>query len=286
MMIQLALTIGLLAQAPDSADVGTGSLESVRAEYQADAEKYEFFADAQQKRRLELIAKPVMRWSSLKDYSGDVFVWTDSGLPMVIGCMLSGPNGEKARGMSHEFHLVADQPIGATDISSRRRWQPAAGLKRSLVDGAPPPAASAAGRLTQMRQLSRTFAVHMEAVNGTWDLRLLPQPLLRYDNESFGVIDGALFAHVWTTGTDPEFILLLECRRTENGPAWHFAPMRFTNRALRVEHAGREVWNVAAHQEPAGPSDQLYTTGFVRTFSVSIPATPPAKTSATARDQD
>ena len=285
-MTTLLLSIGLLAQAPDTADVGTGSLESVRAEYQADAEKYAFYADAQHKRRLEWIAKPVMRWSSLKDYSGDVFVWTADGLPMVVGCMLSGPNGQRTRGMSHEFHIVADQPIAAIDIPSRRRWQPADGLKRSQVDGAPPPAESAAGRLTQMRQLSRAFTVHMEAVNGTWELRLLPQPLFRYGNESAGIIDGALFAHVWTTGTDPEFILLLECRRTENGLAWHFAPLRFTNRALRLEHAGREVWNDAAHQEPASPSNLLYTTGFVRTFSISSPATPTPKTSATARDQE
>jgi hypothetical protein len=267
----LALALGLLAQPSDVSDVGTGSLESVRAEYQSDADKYAFFADGQHKQRLELVAKPVMRWSSLKDYSGDVFVWTKDGLPLVIGCMLSGPNGQRSRGMSHEFHLVANEPIAAIDLPARRRWQPEEGLKRLVVDGAPAPATSAAGRLTQMRQLSRAFMVHMEVVNGTWELRLLPQPLFRYGNDSTGVIDGALFAHVWTTGTDPEFILLLEFRRTENGPAWHFAPLRFTNRALRLEYNGRQVWSVDAHQERDNPTKQLYTTGFVRTFPVSIP---------------
>src|SRR5439155_22432965 len=139
-------------------------LDSVRGAYRLDAEKYEFFADGAQKQALQLSSKSIMRWSSLKDYSGDVFVWTKDGLPLVVGCMLSGPNGERARNISHEFHLLADAPIAPIDLPSRKRWQPADGLKRLPVEGA---AATAAGRLTQMRQISRRFAGHVEAVDGT-----------------------------------------------------------------------------------------------------------------------
>ena len=85
--------------------------------------------------------------------------------------MLSGPSGERGRNISHEFHLLADEPIAPIDLPTRKRWEPAEGLKRLPVSGALPPAATASGRLTQMRQISRTFAVHMEAVNGTWELR-------------------------------------------------------------------------------------------------------------------
>src|SRR3954471_13331548 len=205
-MSLIALTIALVARPAAPADTGAGSLESVRAEYRLDAEKYEFFADNARKQPLLLMTKPVMRWSSLKDYSGDVFVWTKNGLPVVVGCMLSGPNGERARNISHEFHLLADEPIAPIDLPSHRRWQPAEGLKRVPIASAPQPAATTAGRLTQMRQLSRSFAVRMEAVNGTWELRLLPQPLFRYGDKADGVLDGALFAYVWTTGTDPEFL--------------------------------------------------------------------------------
>src|SRR5205823_6238465 len=97
------------------------------------------------------------------------------------------------------------------------------------------PAATAAVRLSQLRQLSRSFAVHMEAVNGNWELRLLSQPIFRYGTDGSDVIDGALFAYVWTTGTDPEFLLLLECRKTPDGPRWHYAPLTFTTRPLRLE---------------------------------------------------
>src|SRR5882757_6731475 len=170
------LTLCLLAQPPTDEN-GTGGLESVRAEYRADAEKYTFFTDPQHKQPLALAAKPIFSWTSLKDYSGDVFVWTKDGLPVVVGCMLSGPSGQRARNVSHEFHLVADEPIAPIDLPSRQRWEPAEGLKRTLVANAPPPASSAPGRLTQIRQISRSFAVHMEAVNGKWELRLLPQPV-------------------------------------------------------------------------------------------------------------
>jgi hypothetical protein len=188
--------------------------------------------------------------------------------------MLSGPNGATDRNMSHEFHLLGDQPIAAIELATRQRWQPARGLSRLMVVGAPQPAATAAARLTQMRQITRAFTAYMDAKGSTWELRLLPQPLLRYGDDQAEMIDGALFAYVWTTGTDPELMLLLECRQLATGPAWHFAPLQFTNRALWLEHNGREVWRLAPHEEPAGHTTLLYTTGFVRTFP--LPAVSPA----------
>ena len=77
----IVIAICLLGQPPADAEHGTGSLESVRAEYKSDAEKYAFFADAGHKQPLGLVPKPIMRWSSLKDYSGDVFVWTHREIP-------------------------------------------------------------------------------------------------------------------------------------------------------------------------------------------------------------
>ena len=264
------LVVSIVAQAP-AGETGTGSLESVRAEYRLDAKKYEFFADPQHKQPLVLVTEPIFSWTSLKDYSGDVFVWTKDGLPILVGCMLSASSGPNRRNMIHEFHLVGESPTPPVDLPSRQRWQPVRGLARTAIDGGPVPAPTAAGRLAQLRQLSRAFAIHMEAVNGNWELRLLPQPLFRYGTEAQEVIDGALFSYVWTTGTDPEFLLMLECRKTPEGPRWHYAPVLFTTRALRLEHNGREVWKIEAHKEPPSPSSLLYTTGFVRMFDVDAP---------------
>jgi hypothetical protein len=218
-----------------------------------------------------MVKKPIMRWANDDDWSGDVFVWTHGGRPEVIGCILSGP-GEK-RPVFHEFHLLAARPIAAADLQTRRRWEPKEGLAPSPVPDAATPAATAAARLTQMRKLSREFVAHMSA-DGEWELRLLPQPLFRYgggDNEA-DVVDGGLFAYVWTKGTDPEVILLLEARRTEGGLAWHFSPVRFSNRPVWLHHQDKEVWRVESHREPTeGHTPLIYTTAYARHIPQSAP---------------
>jgi len=258
----------LLSQPPAAENPAAGRQESIRAEYRADAEKYEFFADSEHQQRMELAAKPIMHWDNDDDWSGDVFIWTRAGLPAVIGCILSGPSGDRDRLLFHEFHLLSENSLALVDLQTHSRWRPAKGLVRMLVAGAPQPAATAAARLTQMRQLSREFTAYMEA-DGMWELRLLTQPLFRYGDERSDIIDGALFTYVWTRGTDPEVLLLLECRRTEQGPAWHFAPVQFTNRAAWLKHNGREVWRIPVHEEPAGSTTMIYTTAYARTFTLA-----------------
>ena len=266
-MPSLALMLCLLAQPPDK-------LDAVRAEYLVDAQKYQFHHDAERQHELKLVERPVMRWATDDDWSGDVFVWTHTGRPEVIGCILSGP-GAGGRPVYHEFHLLAERPVAPVALQTRRRWQPEAGLPVSPVPEAPAPAESAPGRLVQMRQLARDFTAQMEA-DGSWELRLLPQPLYRYGDETAEVTDGALFAYVWSKGTDPEFVLLLECRRTDSGPTWHYAPVRFTTRELQLTHQGKEVWRAATLQEPQTESAMVYTTAFARSMPLEN-SSPPAQ---------
>lgn len=251
-----------------------GALEYLRGQYRADAAKYAFHADADRKIELKLLEKPIMRWSSDDDWSGDVFLWAHDGRPGVVGCLLSGPSGETNRIAFHEFHLLAEKPIAPAELQTHKQWQPEEGLSRIAIEGSPPPAETAAGRLTQMRQLAREFTAHLKT-DSDWELRLLPQPIYRYgeskDGEKASAVDGALFTWVWTKGTDPEVILLLECRRTDAGLAWHFAPVRFSNRPVWFTRDGKEVWRVENHSEPAGGvTSDIYTTAYARTFPAEI----------------
>ncbi|HEX5104150.1 MAG TPA: hypothetical protein VFV87_10085 [Pirellulaceae bacterium] len=270
-MHSLVIAASLLAQPPAAGSAEGAPADRhdpVRAEYLADAQRCLFHHDAQKQHELELIEKPVMRWATDDDWSGDVFVWTRESLPEVVGCILSGP-GNAGRPVYHEFHVLGEQPIAPITLQTRRLWQPSEGLKRLPVPEAPTPAETAAGRLVQMRQMARDFTAHMEA-DGTWELRLLPQPVFRYRSESAGVTDGALFTYVWSKGTDPELVLLLECRMADKGPNWHFAPLRLSTRELWLQHHESEVWHVAAHQEPQTETTMIYTTAYARTM-----ATPP-----------
>jgi hypothetical protein len=272
-----ALVLCLLGQA-EPADIGLGNadaaqpaagpLEPLRAEYRADAEKYEFTANADEKHPFALVEKPIMRWASDDDWSGDVFLWADkNSQPRIVGCMLSGPTKEGRRMAFHEFHLLSDRPIAPAKLQTGRTWQPAEGLTRIAVKDADPPAATTSGRLVQMRDISRQFSAWMEA-DGAWELRLLPQPLYRYGADSSGVMDGALFTWVWNKGTDPEVILLVECRKTGEGRQWYYAPVRFSNRGVWLKQGEREVWRAESHQEPADSNSLMYTTAYARTFAL------------------
>jgi len=213
-----------------------------------DASEYEFALDAGRRQKLVLRREPVMRWSSEDDYHGEVYVWTHQGRPGVVGCVFSGPSGDQDRAVMHEFHSLAPQPLVATGRGTSR-WEPREpGVRLDPVPDAGEPAPTAVRRLAEMRELARRFSAQMANDRGNWDLRLLPQPIYRYErlDESSPVVDGAVFAFVWTVGTDPEVLLVLEARRTDAGLRWHFAPARFTNRSVWMKYHDREVWRAAA----------------------------------------
>ncbi len=243
------------------------TLSPLREQYQLAAKKYEFFQDKDRKVPLTFEPKSVLSWSQDDDWSGDVFVWMVKGRPLVLGCILSGP-GKTERQMFHEFHSLSAEPFAPAEMTAKYRWAPKAGPEFYKFDGAP--AATAAGRLPQMRAISRDLHASMEA-DGKWELRLLPQPLFRYQPTEGDVVDGALFAWVWTKGTDPEVIVAVECHRTKQGLEWRCAPLRFTNREAWLTHKDKEIWRVPVHREEEGEvCTAIYTTRYAG--KITLPA--------------
>ena len=242
-----AMILLMLFAADESSvdDAATAKTDAIRTYYAKTAATYDFYRDAEKQQRLTLVNSPVFKWASDDAWSGDVFVWTYAGRPEMIGCILSGPNSANLREAYQEFHLLGERPIHDADMLSKFRWTPAEGLALRSIERAPAPAATAPLRLAQMRQILREFSAMMNA-NGEWELRLLPQPLMRYQPTDGDVVDGALFTFIWPKGTDPELILLLECRKTQDGLAWFYAPVRFSTRELWLNHEGKEVWRSAS----------------------------------------
>jgi hypothetical protein len=233
-------------------------MRRLREQYQLAAKGYEFFLDLERKVPLVFEPKPIFHWASDNDWSGDVFVWTAKGRPHVVGCILSSPT-KPDRTAIHEFHALSPEPLGPAEMAAKYRWAPKTGVEFKKLDGAP--AATAAGRLPQMRALSRELHGFMQA-DGRYELRLLPQPLLRYQPTEGDVIDGALFSWVWAgRGTDPELIVAIECHRTPQGLDWRYAPLRFTTREVWLTHGDRELWRVPVHREQGREvCTSLYTT--------------------------
>src|SRR5689334_13797406 len=72
--------------------------------------------------------------------------------------------------------------------------------------------------------LARRFTSQVDRRNHRSEMRLLPQPHYRYEikDEGSPVVDGAVFAFVWTVGTDPEMLVVIEARRTDQRIRWYY----------------------------------------------------------------
>jgi hypothetical protein len=213
----------------------------------SDAASYSIFRDAARTQKLELRREPVYRWTNptrVGGQVGEVFVWTYRGRPEVVGSIFSHPTGDGQRVMCHELHSLS-MAVLVVDRSAAEQWVPqSAGVELKPVDGAPGPAGTAPQRLAQMRTLAREFnGRSLSDAGQAWELRLLPQPLYRYESTDPDVLDGALFTLVSSAGTDPEIILVLEARKTSSGPRWVYGAARFSDMNLWLKHKGQEVWS-------------------------------------------
>lgn len=214
--------------------------------YTSDAAEYTIYRDSSRKERIELRRKPVLVCSNPTREGGDgaVFVWTCRGRAEVIGTLFSFPT-IGPRQLYHEFHSLS---LSVLDVSRAgthaSTWTPSApGIELAALTGAPGPAQSAAQRLSQMRELAREFSASTtNRSDRRLELRLLPQPLYRYESTDPDVVDGALFAFV--TSTDPEALLVIEARKpsADGGPVWDYAVCQLTDLGLVVRHKGEEMF--------------------------------------------
>lgn len=219
--------------------------------FKAMAEDYRITPVKDPDRRLMLRLPPVFRWTQpvRGGDDGALFVWLDRGRVAAVGTIFAWPQADGQRVVQHEFHSFATQPIRAV-WCERNVWSPAKGVDRTPVPDAPDPSDSAAQRLRQIKGIAAGFSGNsIDSDEGRWELRLLSNPLYRYElEEQSEVIDGALFT--LSQGTDPEVLLLIEAVRVGDGYQWQYCCGRFSDYRLTVRYAGKEVWNVG----PCGQS--------------------------------
>jgi hypothetical protein len=194
----------------------------------------------------KFIEAPVIRWTNpvnaAKD--GTVFLWTRGGRPQAILQLYTYDDEH----FSHEWQSLAEEPITA-ERDGETTWKPAeSGVRFANLTEADRPAATPAARLRQMKGLaekfSSTFLPVVAAENDRpVELRLLVQPLLRYESPDANVIDGALFAFV--QGTDPQSLLILEaCQVDSSKAAWRFAFARLASGAVAAKLDDRQIFSV------------------------------------------
>ena len=142
-----------------------------------------------------------------------------------------------------------------------RRWQPPGGeISRTKIDDATPPAASGSARLRQLKSLVRRFTAHEvgDPDNSRFELRLLVQPIHRYDDPPSGVQDGAAF--VFAHGTNPELIVLIEALGADTErAAWHYSVFPSSSAQLHLHIDGREAWTRPGAPNVVGrPNDDYW----------------------------
>ena len=226
---------------PSYSEVDKDQIAAALQLTQLAAAKYEFILDGANAEPLKLLSEPVLRWSNpaAGQVHGNIYLWTSGGRPAVVGSLFKwfSPHTH----MSHEFQSLAEQPlIGKFD--GKEVWTSGEpGLRFAALVDAPQPSKGSSQRLLQMRELARSCTVSKLERDGTvGELRLLPQPIYRYESPQSGTIDGGLFAFV--QGTDPDLFLLLEAREIHGNVAWHFAASRMNSVGLSLRFKGQVIW--------------------------------------------
>lgn len=218
--------------------------ERLQALHLQEAKQWRMLVGPGRREAAELEATPIYEWTNpTRDggQTGEVYVWVERGRPVVVGSLFSYP-WEGRRRICEEFHSLSED-LSPQRASGEEQWRPQAPVTLFRLPDAAAPDASAPRRLSQMRRLAREFAAHsVDRREERWQLRLLTQPLFRYQPDAGDVVDGALFAFVTTAGTDPEIMLALEARREGERLAWRYRLLRFSDSSLYVERGGKQVW--------------------------------------------
>lgn len=190
-----------------------------------------------------MTAKVVLRWANNTRGSEDgmTVLYFADGRPEAVCCVYPW---EKT--LAHEFDSLSRGRLLAKRDGAVV-WNPEKpGLRFLPIPAADAPAETPAARLRQMKTLANQFSSTMLGWRADKSdrepLRLLPQPLYRYDSKRSDVLDGAVFAFV--QGTDPESLLLLEAFQVGERFEWQFAFVRRTSGELEGRHQETIVWHV------------------------------------------
>jgi hypothetical protein len=196
----------------------------------------------------DLVEPALLRYSEPTRGTIDatLWVWQRKARPIALVSITQEENfpGDK---FTCEFVSLASEPLSVSGKSGWR-WSP----QKSAIEWKPVPAAPEIGDLPSLRMRRMKEVAHRFGATGeygeegrTLDLRRMDRPVHRYADPDNNVIDAGIF--VFASGTNPEALLLLECRQDQNGAAaMHFGFARMSAGAIRARLDGDVVWSCSA----------------------------------------
>ena len=188
-----------------------------------------FVQDEKGKAKLQKLPKPVLRFNdpSRAFQDGTVWVWGEKGRPqglLAIERYNSGNWFVECVSMTTrpEQQISADLPYGL-------RWSPRKpGLVFQQIPEHAAPGSKKFKRLQQLKAIARRFRFRETYRGQDSELRLMARPIQRYSDTD--IIDGALF--VFSNGTNPEAVLVVECVKSTTGHQWQFGVVRLSSAIL------------------------------------------------------
>jgi hypothetical protein len=202
-----------------------------------------------------------LRWSNPVSgvVDGGIFFWTDGRRPLVVAkCYIN----EQKLAWGEAIQSISPGPLVMT-LADQEVWKPASpGIKFYPVPNSPPPAATAGGRLTQMRALARRLEVigfWGEKEPSEWSLRMLTTPAHRYSSEPDEIADGAIFAFT-QGGTNPEAVALVEAVGKPEMLRWQVAVTRLSQYPVRAKLDGELIADLPRNEKPK--IDETYYRGW------------------------
>lgn len=200
----------------------------------------ELFAD--ERSATPMTSRVVMRWANNTRGSEDgmTVLLLSAGRPEAVFCAYPWMNN-----LLHEY----DSLSRGTLLAKRDGvvvWSPEKpGVTFHAIPNADAPAETPVARLRQMKGLAAQFSSTMlgwkSDKSDREELRMLPQPLYRYESTRKDLLDGAVFGFV--QGTDPETLLMLEAFKQGDHFEWQFAFARRTSGELEARHKDRVIWH-------------------------------------------
>ena len=217
--------------------------EELHRHFQNEAEAYVIEKTGESK-PLVFKLQSLMHWQNTErsQEQGSMYVWLDGDRPAVLASIFTYEHSNRVF-CKHEIISLADYPLTAR-MANTQVWTPKTpGLKWMPLTGAGEPADLPARRLSQMRAIAREFSGTVTKPKGeVTKLRLLTNPLIRYQPTDQTVVDGAVFS--FAVVTDPELLLVIEAIQENGKLSWRYAVASSHYWQLELQRNGEVVWSV------------------------------------------
>ncbi len=183
--------------------------------------------------------KAIFRYSDEEHRIPDatLWVWTRDNRPVAFQ-KVEGNNFGGGRAGTICFTSASERLISAKWPSRAEFKATKPGVTFRPIPDAPPPSANPRTRAAQFRELKDRFTARLgnSSGNDVAAARTLPKPLFEYFEPDSKLPVGAVFG-MTSTGTNPNFLLVLEVRSDSEGqPRWEYAHARMTGSAVEFRY--------------------------------------------------